>query len=160
MSYNATIQTEAQNADSIGPEATEEHFLDTYKAILAHWFPTSRGYTIDPVLYDLGDLEPIIVRRGGNNIILIVKLLPPSEWTADGREVIVDELANEIGSMFDITKSNTFYGLGGIGLHWMVCEVKSGNCLPTTVLDWQDNIASDASYTEFETIANLVYNLA
>ena len=36
---------------------------------------------------------------------------------------------------------------------------KSGGPQPTLVLDWQNNIASDASYTQFQTIVNLVYTI-
>ena len=38
----------------------------------------------------------------------------------------------------------------------MVCKMKSGDDQPTTVLDWQDDIASDASYASFETIVGLL----
>jgi len=36
---------------------------------------------------------------------------------------------------------------------------KSGSHVPTTMLDWQDNISSDQSYNAFETLADLVYNI-
>jgi len=47
MPYDQTIQFEAQYADNLGPCATEDKFHATYNGILAHWFPTSRGYIID-----------------------------------------------------------------------------------------------------------------
>ena len=160
MSYNHSIRSEAQYVDNLGYDVTGEHILEAYKPILEHWFPTSHGYTIDPELYDMLDLEPIIVRRAGGNIILIAKI-QHYDWTGGGHDVKVDELANYIKLQFDATGSDTIYGLVGIGLRWMVCEVqKSGNRLPTTVIDGQDNIASNASYAKFRTLATLIYNIA
>jgi len=61
---------------------------------------------------------------------------------------------------FDLTNYSTIYGLGGIGLRWMVCKMeKSGGPGPALVLDWQNDVASDTSYTQFQTIADLVYNI-
>jgi hypothetical protein len=50
--------------------------------------------------------------------------------------------------------------VGGIGLHWAVYKMeKTGNHQLHVVDDWKDNIASDASYTEFQNIANLVHHI-
>jgi hypothetical protein len=164
MPYNAAIQTEARYVHNLGVDATEDRFHGIYTSILLHWFPTRLGYIVEPqVCGDGGTPEFIIVRHLGSpsNPVLIVELKRPSQWTAAWQQAIVDELVDDIEGRFDHTMNNTIYGLGGIGLHWMVCKMqKSGDHLPTTVLDWQDNIASDASYTKFETIADLVYNLA
>jgi hypothetical protein len=96
------------------------------------------------------DLDPIF--------ILVIK--SPRNWTAVGRETVMDELAGQIKRGFDHTQRNTIYGLGAIGLHWVVCKMSSTDDQPTLVLDWQDDIISDASYSKFEQVADLVYNLA
>ncbi|OJA17915.1 hypothetical protein AZE42_09235 [Rhizopogon vesiculosus] len=157
MPYDPTIQTEAQYVDNLGSSATEDKFHATYNGILAHWFPTSRGYIIDHQ-----EPEYIIVRHAGGyrNPLLIVELKRPSKWTAAGQNEVLDDLQTYIEGQFKPTQYNTIYGVGGIGLYWMVCKMeKSGGPQPTLVLDWQNNIASDASYTQFQTIANLVYNI-
>jgi len=163
MSYDQTIQTEALYVHNLGSSATEDKFHATYNGILTHWFPTSRGYIIDhQVMGEGGKPEYLIVRHAGGyrNPLLIVELKRPSKWTAAGQDEVRDDLQTYIEGRFELTKFNTIYGVGGIGLHWMVCKMeKSGGPQPTLVLDWQNNIASDASYTQFQTIANLVYTI-
>jgi hypothetical protein len=51
-----------------------------------------------------------------------------------------------------------YYGVAGIGLHLCKME-RSGDGQPTLVLDWQDNITSDALYAEFRAIADRVYKI-
>jgi len=36
---------------------------------------------------------------------------------------------------------------------------KDGLPVPTTVLDWHDDISSDLSYDAFKAVAELVYNI-
>ena len=161
--YGATIKFEAQYTNNLGPNATEDKFHGIYNGILTHWFPTSRGYIIDSqVLEPGGKPEYIVVRHaeGSRNPVLIVELQRPSKRTEGGKKNVVDQLTDYIEGRLDLTSYNTIYGLGGIGLRWMMCKMeKSGDHKPTVVLDWQDNIASDASFAEFENIANLIYNL-
>jgi len=80
--------------------------------------------------------------------------------TVQGMEEVLSEQQRYMEGRLELTQYNTIYGVGGIGLYWMVCKMeKSGGPQPTLVLDWQNNIASDASCTQFQTIANLVYNI-
>jgi hypothetical protein len=73
--------------------------------------------------------------------------------------MVMDELADRLKRGFDHTQRNIIYGLGAIGLHWVVCKMASKDDQPTLVLDWQDDIISDASYSRFEGVAELVYEL-
>lgn len=124
--------------------------------MLTTWFPTSRGYIIDDQVMGEGGQLLIVRHAGYRNPLLIVELKRPSKWTAAGK----DDLQTYIEGRFELTKYNTIYGLGGIGLRWMVCKMeKSGGPQPTLVLDWQNNIASETSYAQFQIIANLVYNI-
>ncbi|KAG2338811.1 hypothetical protein BDR05DRAFT_1062515 [Suillus weaverae] len=163
MPYDQTIKTEAQYANNLGSGATEDKFHATYNGILTHWFPTSHGYIIDhQVMGEGGKPEYIIVRHAGGhrNPLLIVELKRPSKWTAAGKSEVLDDLETYIEGRFELTQYNTIYGVGGIGLNWMVCKMeKTGGHQATEVLGWQDDIASDASYTAFQTIANLVYHI-
>jgi hypothetical protein len=90
---------------------------------------------------------------------LIVKYKRPSEWTALGKEQLQAELRNYLERLSGITQYDAIYGVAGIGLHWMVYKMdKSGGQLEL-VLDWQDEITSDKSYEEFQTIAKLVHDI-
>ncbi|KAH9987044.1 hypothetical protein BJV77DRAFT_964953 [Russula vinacea] len=132
MSYDATIQGAARRADSFGPNAAKDKFRGTYYSVLVHWFPTSRGYIIDhQVLGPAGKkVEYIVTRNEG----------------AAGQQMVVDELVGHIKDHFNLTRYNTIYGLGGIGLQWMVCKIqRSGDHQPIVLVNWKDNIASDAS---------------
>jgi hypothetical protein len=62
-------------------------------------------------------------------------------------------------AQFEHTTHDTIYGVGAIGLHFMVCKMDASGGEPAVVLDWQTNIASDSSYANFETLANLMYNM-
>ena len=163
MSYSAALQAEALDVSNLGPTANVDKFRGTYNLLLAHWFPSSRGYItgIHP-LAPGGKSSSLMVRHGhpGLNPILILVMKSPSKWTAAGRQTVMDELAGQIKRGFDHTQRNTIYGLGAIGLHWMVCKMSSKDDQPILVLDWQDEIISDASYSKFEAVADLVYNLA
>ncbi|KAN0116531.1 hypothetical protein V8E52_005912 [Russula decolorans] len=163
MPYDQTIKTEAQYAKSLGSTATEDKFRATYYGILTHWFPTGQGYVIDhKVMEEGGKPEYTIVRRAGGkrSPVLIVELKPPAKWTTAGKAEVLDDLTTYIEGRFDLTQHKTIYGVGGIGLNWMACKMeKSGTSHPVLVHDWEDDIASDTSYTKFETIAGLVYNI-
>ncbi|KAF8488217.1 cytochrome P450 [Russula emetica] len=157
MPYDQTIKLEAQYANSLGPTATEDKFHATYNGILTHWFPTSQGYLIDHLVVEEGKPEFIIVRHAGRkgNPLLVVELKRPNKWTTAGKGEVKADLTTYIGGL---TKSNTIYGVGGIGLHWAVYKAeKSGRRDLDVVQDWKDDsdIASDTSYTQFQTIANL-----
>ncbi|KAI0005337.1 hypothetical protein BJV74DRAFT_216244 [Russula compacta] len=163
MSYDDTIKTEAQYAKSLDSTATEDKFHATYNGILTHWFPTSQGYVTDyQVMGDGGKPEFIIVRHAGGkrNPVLIAELKRPAQWTTAGKKEVVNDLTTYTVGRFDLTQYNTIYGVGGIGLTWMACKMeKSGTPDPVVVQDWQDDISSDTSFTKFQTIAGLVYNI-
>ncbi|KAF8478503.1 hypothetical protein DFH94DRAFT_750273 [Russula ochroleuca] len=161
MSYLAVIQSEARYIISLGPKATQDKFRGLYTAILSHWFPVSRGYIVSRQVFVPGEYpEYFVIRPAGGfrNPIFVFKLKRPSEWTAAGQQMVMDELVDLMEGRFEFTQYNTIYGLGCIGLHWMVCRMqRSGGHQPSLVLDWQDDIASDASYSKFGAIAELVY---
>jgi len=163
MPYDATIKLEAAHAASLGINATEDKFHATYNGILTHWFPTGQGYVIDhQVMGEGGKPEYIVVRHAGakRNPLLIVELKRPAKWTAAGKTEVHNELTNYIEGRFDLTQYNTIYGVGGIGLRWSVYKMeKAGSHQLQVVHDWEDDIASDTSYTHFQTIANLVHNI-
>jgi hypothetical protein len=56
------------------------------------------------------------------------------------------------------------YGVVGIGLRWVVYKMEKsggdGGLVTVPVLGWQDNVASDTSYTWLELIAELVHALS
>lgn len=162
MSYCFSIHSKARYLNNLGPNATEDKFRGIYNTIFWYWFPANRGYIIgNHPLAKRGESKSLMVRHGGlPDPILIVKVEAPSEWTEIGRQTVMDELADQIKEGFDHTQYKTIYGLGGIGLHWVVCKMESGDDQPTIVLDWQDDVSSDASYARFEIIADLVYNIA
>lgn len=161
MSYHQTIQTEAQYVDNLGFSATEDKFRAIYRAVLSHWFPTSRGYIIDhQVQGEGGESSFTVIRHAGGHRhpLLIVKLKRPSNWSTAGQNEVWSDLQTYIEGQFEHTRYNTIYGVGGIGLHWMACKMEASGGPPALVQDWQTNIASDTSYTQFQAIADLVYN--
>jgi hypothetical protein len=163
MSYHPTIQSEARRVDNLGPNAPEDQLRALYFAILSSWFPVSRGYLIGrQSLIPQGKPEFIVVRPTGDfrNPVFVMKLKRPSKWGETGRDEVMHQLTQYIKDRFDFTRYETIYGLAGIGLHWMVCRVqKSGERQHSLVLDWQDNVASDASYASFRAIADHVHNI-
>jgi hypothetical protein len=73
----------------------------------------------------------------------------------------VDRLQKYMKERIELTKYVTIYGIRAVGLHWMVYKMeKLGDpeLALVTVLDWQDDITSDSSYTQFQAVAKLVYN--
>lgn len=163
MPYNATIKEEAQYARSLGDGATEDKFHATYSAILTTWFPSDKGYIIDhQVMGEGGKPEYIIVRHAGGkrNPLLIVELKRPNKWNDAGKKEVLSDLTTYIEGRFDLTQYNTIYGLGGIGLNWMVCKMeKSGQHVPQTILGWRADISSDQSYTDFAEVADKIYHI-
>lgn len=139
MPYNDTIKEEASYAASLLDAATEDKFHATYSGILTEWFPTSLGYIIDhQIMGPGGKPEYIVVRHAGGrrNPLLIVELKRPSKWTTAGKREVVDDLKTYIEGRFDLTKHNIIYGLGGIGLKWMVCKMtQDGDDVPSVILD-------------------------
>ena len=165
MPYDATIKQEASFVSNLSlTEATEDKFHATYSGILAHWFPPSLSYLIEPqVRGEEGKPGFIVVRHGGGyrSPLLIVELKRVSKWNDAGRKAVRRELTLHLEGRFDLTRYNTIYGLGGIGFHWMVCKMeKSGSGSPVDVEPWRDDIVSDASYNRFEEIADLIYNIS
>jgi len=159
MPYNSTIKLEAHFVQLLGESATEDCFHATYSGLLTEWFPTSRGYIIDhQKLGPGGKPEYIVVRHaGGQRPLLIVKLKRPSKLNTAGKQEIIDDITEYIEGRHDITHYNTIFGLGGIGLDWMVCEMKkSGQDVPTIIQPWTPDITSDTSYDDFRHIAELV----
>jgi hypothetical protein len=164
MPYGATIKGEAVYCHSLGLNATANEYAGVYNTILLNWFGDSRGFVVGIHALPQRKYRTLIVRHhdlpGHLNPLLVLNLKRPSKWTPVGQQAVVDELAEHIKGRFDLTQHDTIYGLGAIGLHWVVCKMKSGDDQPTIVVDWQDNIASDASYVRFESVANLIYNIA
>jgi len=163
MPYYNTIKFEAQYVQALGPNATEDCFHAVYSCVLTKWFPASIGYIIDHQRIHNGSKpEYIVVRHGAlRNPLLIVELKRPSRFNNAGKEEVMAELTNYIESRFDLTEHDTIYGLGGIGLNWMVCKMtKTGPPNPTIVRPWTADITSDASYDSFRQIANLIYNIS
>jgi len=163
MSYNHAIKQEAQYVQALGQGATEDCFHATYMGVLTEWFPTSRGYIIDHQGFDEGgQLEYMVVRHAAQkNTVLVVELKQPSKFSDAGKWEVMMDLTEYIEHRFDRTQYNTIYGLGGIGLNWMVCKMtRTGPSIPTVVQTWTADITSDDSYDAFGHIANLVYNIS
>jgi hypothetical protein len=163
-SYNETIKAEALYTGTL-EDPYEDKFHATYNGILTNWFPTSQGYLIDHQV-SKGGLKPeyIVIRHAGGkrNPLLIVELKRPNKWDKPGepgKKEIIDDLTVYIEGRFKDTKYDTIYGLGGIGLRWIVYKKKKGQKLEV-VQDWKEDITSDTSYAEFQTIADLVHNMA
>ena len=83
-----------------------------------------------------------------------------------GRDEVMHRLMHYIEGQFGLTQYKTIYGLAGIGTHSYtpdgVQDERSGERQPILILDWHDDFASDASdasYTKFKDIADLVYNI-
>lgn len=108
------------------------------------------------------EADYIVIRHAGGhrNPLLVVKLKSPDKWDDAGKQDVLQDLMECIEGQFDLTQYDTIYGVGGIGLHWMVCKMeKSGLHGVTTMLDWHDDISSNQSYEAFKAIARLVYEV-
>jgi hypothetical protein len=148
---HTNFKEEATFVANLGSTTTEDKFHGLYNAILASRFPTSKGYIIDHQVLgnnEVGRHKYIIVRRAAelHNPMLIVKLKRPARWNDAGKAEVLEDLIGNIEGWFDLTQYDTIYGLGGIGLHWMVCKMEksaSGSHKVTTVLDWCGDINSD-----------------
>ncbi|KAF8488216.1 hypothetical protein F5888DRAFT_1344121 [Russula emetica] len=165
--YDGTIKDEAQSlTEAIDPY--EDKFHATYNGILSHWFPTSKGYLIDHQVMEK-NLKPeyVVVRRAGGkrNPLLIVELKRPKKWDLPdemGKKEINSDLTEYIEPRFKDTIYDTIYGLGGIGLRWVVYKKQKGKELEV-VQDWNEDhyndITSNTSFAAFQTLADLVYKM-
>jgi hypothetical protein len=160
MPYYKIIKAKAKHVANRGSPA------DTlYNMVLNTWFPSSKGYLTG--CYVLGgagkpDRKHLFVRPvgGRHDLLLVVEHKHQAKWNDAGKQEVMEDLTEYMEAQVNKTKYNAIYGLAGIGLHWMVCKMeKDGLPIPTTVLDWHDDISSDLSYDAFETVAALVYNI-
>ena len=84
----------------------------------------------------------------------------PAKWNDTGKQEVLQNLTELIKGQFELTQYDTIYGLGAIGLCWMVCKMertRSSSHMPTNVVDWHDNIGGNQSYDAFKTVAELVH---
>jgi len=165
MPYYEHFKAEAKYVAELGSAATEDELKGLYRWILCEWFPLSKGYIIDFQVLN-GARKPgrksFFVRRTGayRGPHLIVELKRSAKWNDAGKQEVLEGLTKSIQAQFEKTPYNTIYGLGSIGLHWTVCKMeKDGLPVPTTVLDWHDDISSDLSHDAFRAVADLVYNI-
>jgi len=164
MPYYEVIKANAKYVADLGSTATEDKLHGLYFGILCQCFPISEGYVVDRQVLN-GARRPgrksFFVRYAGYlDPLLIVELKRPAKWNDAGKQEVLEGLTKSIQAQLAETQYNTIYGIGAIGLHWMVCKMEKDS-LPvlTTVLDWHDDITSDLSYDAFEDIADLVYNI-
>lgn len=112
---------------------------------------------------EAGKPEMIVVRHAGGlrNPLLIVELKRPAKFTDSGKAEVWEDLGVYIETRFDGTQYGTICGLGGIGLKWMVYKMgRTEGPVPVKLWDnWQDDITSDASFAQFQNVAELVYQL-
>jgi len=162
MPYYEVIKANAKDVADLGSVVREDELRGLYPGILWQWF--SKSYIIDRQVLN-GARKPgrksFFIRHAGcDDPLLIVELKRPAKWNDAGKQEVMEDLTKSIQTQFAETPYNTIYGIGAIGLHWMVCKMeKDGLPVPTTVLDWHDDITSDLSYDAFKDIADLVYNI-
>ena len=167
MPYPPIFQSVVQYLNGLGPDVTQDKFNGLYNSILWHWFPLDGGYIVTNVSLPLGARSKnVLVCHGlgpggppGLNPILVLKIKRPSKWTAAGRQTVMDELVDQIKKAFDESRHSPIYGLGAIGLHWMAFKMQSKDDQPTVLVDWQDDITSDASYASFNIIADPIHEM-
>ena len=161
MPYYEVVKANAKDVADLGSTATEDKLFGLYLGVLLEWFP---NYIIDRRVLN-GARRPgrksFFIRHAGYfDPLLIVELKRPAKWNDAGKQEVLEGLTKSIQTQFDQTPYNTIYGIGAIGLHWMACKMeKDGLPVPTTLLDWHDDISSDLSYDAFKAIADLVYNI-
>jgi len=165
MSYSSGTKGEAQYVAKLGTTARADTLHILYNMVLHKWFPVSAWYAIGrKALCGAGKSgrKSFFVRRAGydRDPLLIVELKRPAKWNDAGRQEVLKHLTESIQAQLHETRYNTIYGLGAIGLHWMVCKMeKDGSPVPTTVMDWHDDISSDSSYAAFKAVAALIYDI-
>ncbi|KAH9997852.1 hypothetical protein BJV77DRAFT_1064955 [Russula vinacea] len=70
MSYNATIQNEAQYVNSLGPNVTKDKFHAIYNGILAHWFPSlDRPAKLNTLSYVMKEVSATPFSLSQSNIL-------------------------------------------------------------------------------------------
>jgi hypothetical protein len=170
MPYNPAILQEATFVTDIGPGVVEDKIYPLYNAILQRWFPATQGFFIGGQVDIGGDGKPdfMVVRHQGpaglfRNTLLIVELKRPGAWNPQGREHVITQLRDYMEACFQAggTQHATIYGLAGIGFHWTLCSMAiNGPPQPLILVEWQDNIVSNASYLNFKDyVAPLLYNM-
>jgi len=165
MSYSSGTKAEAIYVTKLGATARADTLHGLYNVALTKWFPSSACYAIDrQVLCGAGKSgrKSFFVRHAGydRDPLLIVELKRPAKWNDAGKQEILEHLTESIQAQLHETRYNTIYGLGAIGLHWMVCKMeKDGLPVPTTVVDWRDDISSDQSYDTFGAVAASIYDI-
>jgi len=164
MPYYEVIKANAKSLVGLGSAATENNLLGLYLGVLVEWFPISKGYIVDRQVLNRArkpGRKSFFIRHAGYlDPLLIVELKRPAKWNDAGKQEVLGGLTKSIQMQFAETQYSTIYGIGAIGLHWMACKMeKDGLPVPTTLLDWHDDITSDSSYNAFKAIADLVYNI-
>jgi len=163
MPYNPGIKAQAKTLAKLGATAKADNFHGIYNAILNEWFPPSEYYAIEP--HDprkSGRKSFVVCHYGGHHDhpLLVVVLKRPAKWNDAGKQEVLEHLTESMQAQFDEAQYNTIYGLGGIGLQWMVCKMeRDGLLMPTTVLDWHDDISSDLSCNAFEAVAASIHDI-
>lgn len=116
-------------------------------------------------MYEEGAADTMVIRQaGGGPPLLILELKPPSAWTVMGKAEVLETLGGYLEERLQGCSNSEMYGLGCIGLHWMVCKMRKtadGTAVvgPEIVHDWSDDISSDESFAAMESIAALIHNI-
>ena len=158
------LKAEANYVANLGATAKADTLHAIYNVVLNKWFPPSAYYAIDRQALCRASKSgrKSFARHAGNHPdpLLIVELKRPAKWNDAGKQEVLEHLTESIQAQLHQTQYNTIYGLGGIGLYWMVCKMeRDGLPVPTTVVDWHNDISSDLSYDAFEAVAALIYNI-
>jgi len=167
MPYSLGIKTRAKHVAKLGTTAKANDFHGLYNGILNKWFPSSEYYAIEPHASrragNSGRKSFVVCHDGSHyDPVLVVRLKRPALWNDTGKQEVLQDLTDAMQAEFGETQYNTIYGLGGIGFQWMVCKMekeKDGLPVPTTVVDWHDDISSDLSYNAFEAVAASIHNI-
>lgn len=109
------------------------------------------------VMGEGGKPEMIVVRHAetSRNPLLIVELKRPAKFNESGKAEVAEDIGTNIEARWNGTQYGTIYGLGGIGLKWMVYKMgRTEGPLPVQFWkEWQDEITSNASFAKFQEVA-------
>jgi hypothetical protein len=89
-----------------------------------------------------------------SNLVLVVEV---KRWSERGSPTAArrlrDKMKEYIEARFDQTTNDVIYGLGDIGLKWIVWKVLSNsNQIEEVTVGWEEDISTDVSFGNLQTI--------
>ena len=144
------------------PSLHEIRFYMLWNAIIHHHFPLHLDYgVIHQTLIAGNGKKPefLVIRIALNSEHVVVgAVLKSADEMPGAKDKAVKELVDYIEERLTKTKYPAIYGIAGIGLWWTALKMgQAGSRQLTTLVPWNDNVASNGSFLSLKTVADEIH---